>query len=222
MQGVSTEISAGTPQVSSDGEDDSGSDSPRREEKLPGETGRKGSVVTTTTISQTFVSSEHPTASLARAMSAGEEETSDREEALEALGSPPLARGLLLLAEMSSEGNLLTSEYTRKCVQAARENKDFVLGYISQRSLNEGRDNFLSLTPGVSLPSATDMDKRARKGDGLGQQYRTPESAVKTAGCDIIIVGRGIIESKNRAAEAERYRQEAWKAYESKIGRAKK
>ena len=221
---VSTEIYAGTPRVSSDGEEgedregacedclgDNNGDGKRPEVH----SGRKGSVVTaTTTISQTV-----ETATLSRSVSAGEGEDGDREEALEALGEPPLARGLLLLAEMSSEGNLMTGEYTRKCVQAAREHADFVAGFISQRSLNEMKgDNFLSFTPGVSLPPEGETEEeKGKKGDGLGQQYRTPKMVVGREGCDIIIVGRGILGATDRAKEAERYRREAWRTYQDRI-----
>ncbi len=59
--------------------------------------------------------------------------------------------------------------------------------------------------PGVNLDS---------KGDGLGQQYLTVEDAI-VGGADAIIVGRGIIASKDPATEAKRYRKAAWKAFES-------
>ena len=107
--------------------------------------------------------------------------------------------------------------YTRKCVQIARENNDFVLGYISQRNLNERRDNFISFTPGVKLPAQGDNTGKKPAGDGLGQQYRTPEMVVLKDGCDIVIVGRGIITAKDRAAEAKRYKEAAWRAYEMRI-----
>ena len=222
IQNVSTEISAGTPQVSSDGEDEFDFS-----DALPGRSlatsGRKGSVVmATTTISQTFEGSKRTPASLAKTFSAGEGEDGDREEALDALGEPPHARGLLLFAEMSTEGNLMDATYTKKCVEAAREHHDFVVGFISQRNLNERKhDNFVSMTPGVNLPttpSKTTLD--ATTSDGLGQQYRTPAKVVAEDGCDVIIVGRGILKAKDRAQEAERYRDAAWKAYESRIGRA--
>ena len=54
-------------------------------------------------------------------------------------------------------------------------------------------------------------------GDGMGQQYNSPESVVLEKGCDVVIVGRGIIKSENRRKEAERYRVAAWNAYEKRI-----
>jgi uridine monophosphate synthetase len=37
-------------------------------------------------------------------------------------------------------------------------------------------------------------------------------------GTDVVIVGRGIIKADDPGAEAERYRVEAWRAYEERIG----
>lgn len=133
------------------------------------------------------------------------------------LGNAPYLRALLLLAEMSSEGNLLTGAYTEQCVAIARQHRDFVIGFIAQRSLNmEKGDNFITMTPGVSLPPP---GKAAVTGDGLGQQYNSPEHVVFEKGSDIVIVGRGIIKADDRYTEAERYRKAAWVAYEKRIAR---
>ena len=144
-------------------------------------------------------------------------EPQNREKALEELGPPPHARGILLLAEMSSAGNLLTPEYTAACVEAARENQAFVLGFIAQQSLNqESDDAFLTFAPGISLPKEGD---EAVVGDGKGQQYRGPEQVIGKDGVDVVIVGRGILGAADRGREAERYREAAWGAYERRIGR---
>ena len=215
MHSVSTEIFVGTPHISSDGEEDSDYDFGKAEGKRPkSQSGRKGSVVTSTTIFQT-VEMSHQTHRVD--MTDDDGGYKGTEGALANMGDPPLTRGLLLFAQMSSEGNLMNDEYTRKCVAAARDHKDFVLGFISQQDLNEQEgDNFLSLTPGVKMPPPGEV--RAPMVDGLGQQYRTPESVIKGDGCDVIIVGRGIIGAKDRAQEAERYKLAAWKAYESRLG----
>jgi len=132
----------------------------------------------------------------------------------------PLHRGLLLLAEMSTAGALAYGAYTEDAVQMARDAPDFVIGFIAQRrmegvGLREGEkpddtEDFLILTPGVGLDAT---------GDGLGQQYRTPEEVIATSGCDIIIVGRGIYGKPENMdigevqRQAERYREAGWNAY---------
>lgn len=136
----------------------------------------------------------------------------------------PLGRGLLLLAEMSSKGNLAGGEYGQKCVQAARDDTTgFTCGFIAMDRIDEkvalqpGQDHkdFLVLTPGVGLDA---------KGDGKGQQYRTPDEVIRQSGCDVIIVGRGIYGAllkdgdKSEAfqsvkEQAARYRKAGWEAY---------
>lgn len=135
----------------------------------------------------------------------------ERQSALDRLGDPPYARSLLLLAQMSSAGNLFTDAYTAACIEYARQYPDFVMGFIAQRSLNTGQgDNFITMTPGVQIGSS---------GDGLGQQYNTPEKVVRELGTDVIIVGRGIIakERGERREAAEVYRERGWRAYEERV-----
>jgi uridine monophosphate synthetase len=185
----------------SSGQDDAMLNEPARDT-------RKASIVSiTTTISaKTEPISPQPTPALD---ALGEESLAD---------ASPYLRALLLLAEMSSEGNLLTSDYTQQCVAVARQNKDFVIGFIAQHALNsEDADNFLTMTPGVSLPPAG-KEEGATMGDELGQRYNTPRQVVLEQGGDVIIVGRGIIRADDPAAEAERYRMEGWRAYEERIG----
>ncbi|PFH52813.1 hypothetical protein AMATHDRAFT_139057 [Amanita thiersii Skay4041] len=138
----------------------------------------------------------------------------------------PLGRGLLLLAEMSTSGSLATGRYTEDAVRMARAHNDFVIGFIAQRRMdnigveesdNTMNEDFLILTPGVGL----DM-----KGDGMGQQYRTPHEVIAESGCDIIIVGRGIygadLQQKSAiAARAERYMAEGWAAYLGRISQSR-
>lgn len=145
----------------------------------------------------------------------------------------PLGRALLLLAEMSSAGNLAKDTYTAQAVDMARKaGNGFVVGFIAMGRVDathaagkqengngngnengngNGNEDLLVLTPGVGLES---------KGDGMGQQYRTPREVVYDSGCDVIIVGRGIYGKAGEdevRREAERYREEGWKAYEERV-----
>ncbi|KAL9011464.1 MAG: hypothetical protein Q9180_009190, partial [Flavoplaca navasiana] len=242
-QSVSTEISTGTPRTSLDGLSTTDTDPEPDVDPFPSSSSsaafqmrpsssntqdtlspttaefdmshRRSSVVTaTTTISQTFEPCPPNPASLQRSLSSSSGDTPpDRATALKELGPPPHARGLLLLAQMSSENNMLNTEYTNACVSAARAHKDFVLGFIAQENLNaDKKDEFLVFTPGVGFPPEGKDGAGAKiKGDGFGQQWRGPREVVRDEGADIVIVGRGIVNARDRASEAERYRREAWK-----------
>ncbi|KAL9591333.1 MAG: hypothetical protein Q9179_007828 [Wetmoreana sp. 5 TL-2023] len=183
---------------------------------------RRTSIVTaTTTISQTFEPSPPNPATLSRSLSSSStDKPLDRAAALAELGPPPHARGLLLLAEMSSEGNLMGQGYTEKCIEAARNDKDFVLGFVAQRNLNkrEMGDEFLVFVPGVALPpEEEEVERGGVKGDGKGQRWRGPYEVMQE-GADVVIVGRGILNARDKAAEAERYRKEAWRGYQDLLG----
>ncbi|RDW85847.1 orotidine-5'-phosphate decarboxylase [Coleophoma crateriformis] len=230
---VKTDISVGTPRaesVTSEAEDEGmeeedderlrGTETPRRGDAVLGNNslqsyssaseGRKASIVSITTVSQSYEPAD-----------AKEKEQSwlDNDESYPGIEEAPLDRGLLILAQMSSEGNFMTGPYTTACVEAAREYKDYVMGFISQETLNsQPDDTFLSMTPGCQLPPPGERGEVG--GDGLGQQYNTPEKIVGRSGNDIVIVGRGIIKAADPRAEAERYRRKAWKAYEDRIASA--
>lgn len=132
-------------------------------------------------------------------------------------------RGLLLLAEMSTRGALTTGSYTIDAVRMARAHRDFVIGFIAQHRMesvglsgteNAVDEDFLILAPGVGLDA---------KGDKMGQQYRTPTEVVTQCGCDVIIVGRGIIgtgrdiDAEKVKEQAQRYQTAGWEAYEERI-----
>ncbi|KAK6955606.1 orotidine 5'-phosphate decarboxylase [Daldinia eschscholtzii] len=173
--------------------------------------GRKGSIVSITTLTQSFEPVDSPR--FGNSIAEGDELV------YPGIEEPPWERGLLILAQMSSEGNLMTKEYTQACVEAAREHKDFVMGFISQETLNsESSDAFISMTPGCQLPPDGDEEDGSVAGDGLGQQYNTPTKLVGQCGSDIVIVGRGILKAASPQVEAERYRRKAWKAYLNRIG----
>jgi uridine monophosphate synthetase len=112
-------------------------------------------------------------------------------------------RGLLLLAEMSSKGNLAGGAYTQATVQLAQKYPDFVMGFITQHRVCENPTS-IHFTPGVKLQPGS---------EALGQQWNTPELVIKDNGADVIIVGRGIYASDDPAGMAERYQEAGWNAY---------
>jgi uridine monophosphate synthetase len=230
---VKTDITVGTPRPESevDSDDDPWRRSDPEDQALRAATaGRKASIVSITTVSQSF----EP----ANSTSNWTPRSAPEDEIFPGIEEPPLERGLLLLAQMSSANNLLLPPYTAACVDMARQHKDFVMGYIAQESLNTTpEDQFISMTPGCQLPpesaseatglgiassdaSQSKGDKNGVKGDGMGQQYNTPQKLIGLLGTDIVIVGRGILKAADPVAEAERYRVKAWEAYEERISKS--
>ncbi|TVY43244.1 Orotidine 5'-phosphate decarboxylase [Lachnellula occidentalis] len=217
---VKTDISAGTPIAGSltDSDEDEnghGDDSDQtktpvqeREDSGTPSPGRKASIVSITTVSQHFEPVNSPRS-----------HEIPEDEVLQDIEQAPMERGLLILAQMSTKGNFMTREYTDACVESARQHKDYVMGFISQETLNTKHDDqFLSMTPGCQLPPEDEEgDDPKIQGDGKGQQYNTPAKIVGLMGNDIVIVGRGIINAEDQVKEAERYRRVAWEAYEKRI-----
>jgi orotidine-5'-phosphate decarboxylase len=141
-----------------------------------------------------------------------------------------LERGILILAEMTSQGSLATGEYTRASVQIAQKYPQSVIGFIATRelsgftsesmggraSVDDGSDSkgckedFIIFTTGVNMSS---------KGDKLGQQYQTPTSAME-GGSDFLIAGRGIYASPDPVAAVQAYRDAGWNAYLARINNA--
>ena len=117
--------------------------------------------------------------------------------------------GVLLLAQMSSSGNLLDATYTDETLATGRGSPP-VIGYIgngsSPEEISSLRDKVgegkMIWTPGVNL-SAT--------GGILGQRYGHPADAVK-AGADAIIVGSGIHSSGDPKGAAAAYAAASWNA----------
>lgn len=110
-----------------------------------------------------------------------------------------IGSGFLLIAEMSSAGNKF-SLFTREVYEEAKSYPT-VVGFIAQKSFGDGR--FLTFTPGINS---------AKSGDALGQQYNTPETAIK-AGADVIIIGTGICSAVDPVKAAEEYRLAGWQAH---------
>lgn len=139
-------------------------------------------------------------------------------------------RGVLILAEMTSNGSLATGEYTKRSVEIAQKYPKTVLGFVATRELSsyasgsitgrssahggshpEGRnEDFAVFTTGVNMSS---------KGDPLGQQYQTPTSAVE-GGSDFLIAGRGVYAAPDPVAAVKAYREAGWNAYLARISKA--
>ena len=112
-------------------------------------------------------------------------------------------RGLLLIAEMSSEANLIYENYIESTVEIATRETDFVIGLIAQRHLTKN-PKLIHLMPGVQL-SVTN--------DAFDQRYTDPQKASLDNEADIIIVGRGIYAAESPLKSAQHYRELAWEAY---------
>ncbi|KAM5469183.1 orotidine 5'-phosphate decarboxylase [Microsporum audouinii] len=131
---------------------------------------------------------------------------------------PAGERGLLILAEMTSKGSLATGEYTKLSVEMARKHAGFVMGFVATRSLGDveteavarkADEDFVLFTTGVNLAS---------KGDQLGQQYQTPESAIGR-GADFIISGRGIYAAPDPVEAIKQYQKAGWDAYLKRVSK---
>ena len=116
------------------------------------------------------------------------------------------SKGLLLVYEMSSKNNLISSDYKNSLMKYVVNYTQDIIGLITQKR-DIGPDNILYMTPGVSIKD---------KNDNSDQKYRTPEDAILRDNCDIIIVGRGIYNSDNVSKTVEIYKFLGWKAYKNK------
>ena len=116
-------------------------------------------------------------------------------------------RACLMIAQMSSAGNLATGPYTEGTVKIAEENSDFVIGFICTSRVTEN-PVFIHMTPGVKLQAGVDT---------LGQQYLTPEEVITNRGSDMIIVGRGIYAAADPVEEAKTYQEAGFNAYKARL-----
>lgn len=112
-------------------------------------------------------------------------------------------QGCVLVAEMSSAGSLGSKNYSDATVKMAENLPDFVVGFVSQSRVSDKPD-FVLMTPGVQMNTS---------GDSLGQLYCSPSAAVNVRGADVIIVGRGIVKSKDPVAAAREYQKAGYDAY---------
>ena len=123
--------------------------------------------------------------------------------------------GVLLLAQMSSRGNLLAGPYSDAVVAHGRGHAG-VVGFIGNGSRPEELRDLrarvgearMIWTPGVNLAV----------GDGaMGQRYGHPRDAV-LAGSDAIIVGSGIHKAEDPVAAAKAYAEASWRALLERSG----
>lgn len=117
-------------------------------------------------------------------------------------------RGVFLLAQMSSEGNLISADYQERTMKMAEAYPELVCGIVAQSAVLVQDAGLIQLTPGVKLEEG---------GDNLGQKYNTPEYVMQEKGADIAVVGRGIINCKDPAEMAKTYRDRLWAAYIKRI-----
>ena len=103
--------------------------------------------------------------------------------------------------------NLICYHYKNNVMNYAQQYRKDIVGLITQKR-QDGDDSILYITPGVNY----DIQK-----DKKDQNYRDPEQAILKDNCDIIIVGRGIIQSENPKKTAEIYKFLGWNAYQKKI-----
>lgn len=112
------------------------------------------------------------------------------------------SRGVLLLASMSSAGNLFTPEHAAAALGMAEDHADIIMGFVAQQRVSPD-PRWLNFMPGVQFSAGSDT---------LGQGYVTPQQAISDCFADVIIVGRGILESPDPLAAAQAYREAAWTA----------
>lgn len=117
-------------------------------------------------------------------------------------------RGVVLIAELSSDGNLITPGYTESTIKMIENYTELVTGIVCQNNGIVNSSGLIQMTPGVNINDTN---------DDLGQKYNSPEFIITERGADIGIVGRGIINSKNIESTAELYRDRMWSAYCQRI-----
>ena len=127
---------------------------------------------------------------------------------------PGRPQAAFLLARMSSKGNLITEEYSKNVIAAGQANSGLVSGYIGHGKDVADIKSYKALIPSGQLLLMPGV-KLERGTDNLGQQYLTVEEAIE-GGADCIIVGRGIIKAADPAAEADIYRERAWKVFQNR------
>ncbi|XP_048512300.1 uridine 5'-monophosphate synthase-like [Athalia rosae] len=110
-------------------------------------------------------------------------------------------RGIFLVTEMSCQGALTLGDYVKSSVVLSKSS-NLVAGLVCQANVFAD-PGLVQLTPGVRLTETTDT---------LGQRYNTPHSVVH-AGADLVVVGRGVTEARDKRSAIVEYKSKLWQAY---------
>ncbi len=127
-------------------------------------------------------------------------------EGLQSIGKP-LNKGLILIAQMSSQGNWMDLNYTHQTLRLAAEYPDYIFGFICMKKISD-HPGHLHFTPGVQLEENTDH---------LCQQYRCISHVLGEDQSDIAIVGKGIVQASDPLKAVQQYQQEGWRAYQKRL-----
>ena len=92
---------------------------------------------------------------------------------------------VLIVAQMSSQNNIISNDYSQQCYSIALKYPEIVIGFISQYKFIDN-NNFLFITPGIRNDKDIELD----------QNYRNSYTAIVEQKNDIIIVGSGIYDYK--------------------------
>jgi orotidine-5'-phosphate decarboxylase len=122
------------------------------------------------------------------------------EPSIGAMAELDIKTNAFLIADLTSDRNLIDANYTEKSIQIGVSQSKFVAGFIGSRRYHDG---FLTLSPGISGSARV---------DGQGQTYKSVHDAI-SQGSDILIVGSDIKNSDNPGATAAKYQLEGYKAY---------
>ena len=99
---------------------------------------------------------------------------------------------VLLIAEMSTNNNLIDDNYTKNTIKIAHNHSN-VIGYICQNKIDN--NDYIYCSPGVNININNDNN---------GQLYNSPLS-MNNRGIDYLIIGRGIYLSKNIKEDIKKY-----------------
>lgn len=125
----------------------------------------------------------------------------------EAVSEQRRNRALLIVMQMTSDGQLINQAYTEQALAWAKEYSDFVIGFIASAQDKQAFSilrrkaglEFMLFTPGIHFNESR---------DSLRQTYLPPATAV-SLGADVILVGQGIYEVEDNlmVEKAKKYQK---------------